>query len=569
MLDTRQVAALLQEYGERSALRGGNPYRARAYRRAAENLVTLTEPLAEIIENDQLRSIPGVGHAIADIITTLAHKGTHPSLEKLRRETPAGLLAIAAIPGLRTDQIVKLRNLLGIKTISQLEQAVREGRVAKQKGLGAALERKILNGLAIKKQSAGKRHIHRAALLLEAAKQRIERGRLELSRVTVAGDLRRGCELIGNMALVAVGPVKKVESVASGGDITLLISPAERFGAALLFGTGSAAHLEQLRDRAAAKKLALTENGLMSGKKTIAARTEREIYAALGLQYIEPELREGEAEIALAAKRRLPKLVSDTDIRGILHVHTDQSDGTNTLEEMTQGAVDRGYQYLGLSDHSKSAHYAGGLSLEQIKAQAREVVRLNRRYGNKAFRIFHGIESDILADGSLDYPPSILREFDFVIASVHSQFRKDRKSQTGRIVKAVLNPYTTILGHMTGRQLLRRPGYEADVEEILKACARRGVVVEINANPWRLDIDWRWHRLALELGCMMSINPDAHSVGEIDLTHWGVEMARKGGVPKERVLNCLPLDEFARYLQRGRNNKPPTASRTISGRKWR
>jgi DNA polymerase (family 10) len=557
MLDTRQVAALLQEYGQRTALRGGNPYRARAYRRAAENLVALTEPLEQIIEKGELRTIPGVGDAIAEIITTLAQKGTHPSLEKLRRETPSSLLAMAAIPGLRTNQIVKLRDLLGIQTITELERAAREGRIAKQKGLGAALERKVLSGLELKKQSIGKRHIHRAAALLEAAKQRIERARLELSVVTIAGDLRRGCELIGDMALVATAPVKNVESIPPAGDIAVTLAPQDRFGAALLFATGSAAHLAQLQERAAAKKknMTLTKDGLRVGQKIIAASTEREIYAALGLQYIEPELREGDMEIALAAQHRLPKLVTDGDIRGIIHVHTDQSDGVHTLEDMTRAVIERGYQYLGISDHSKSAHYAGGLSVEQIEAQRREVTRLNKSYGDRTFRIFHGIESDILTDGSLDYPVSVLRKFDFVIASVHSHFRLNRKRQTERIIKAISNPYTIVLGHMTGRQLLRRPGYEIDVENILKACARKGVAVEINANPWRLDLDWRWHRMALDLGCMMSINPDAHSISEIDLTHWGVEMARKGAVPKERVLNCMPLDGFANYLRARRKRR--------------
>jgi DNA polymerase (family 10) len=240
--------------------------------------------------------------------------------------------------------------------------------------------------------------------------------------------------------------------------------------------------------------------------------------------------------------------VQDTDIRGIVHAHTDKSDGVNTLEELVRATVDRGYSYLAISDHSKSAHYAGGLTVDQIEMQRREVARLNKRYGSKNFRIFHGIESDILNDGSLDYPSSILRSFDFVIASVHSQFRKDVTSQTKRILKAVSNPHTTILGHLTGRQLLRRPGYEVDVKAVLRACAKHRVAVE-NANPWRLDLDWRWHRTATELGCMMSVDPDAHSVGEIELTHWGVEVARKGSLPKERILSCLSLQEFQKYLR--------------------
>jgi DNA polymerase (family 10) len=214
---------------------------------------------------------------------------------------------------------------------------------------------------------------------------------------------------------------------------------------------------------------------------------------------------------------------------------------------MAAATQKRGYRYFGVADHSQSAHYAGGLSLAEIKEQHAEADRLNAGFG-KSFRIFKGIESDILSDGSLDYPDAVLQDFDFVVASVHGQFRMDPAAQTKRILRAVANPFVTILGHMTGRQLLRRPGYDVDIETVLAACAKHGVAVEINANPWRLDLDWRWHGRALELGCMMCINPDAHSMAEIDLTHWGVEVARKGGVPRERVLNALPLAAFSRYL---------------------
>ena len=240
--------------------------------------------------------------------------------------------------------------------------------------------------------------------------------------------------------------------------------------------------------------------------------------------------------------------MTDSDVAGILHAHTDRSDGVDTLETMAEATRSRGYQYFGVCDHSKSAHYAGGLSVEEIAEQQAEADALNRKY-RSAFHIFKGIELDILADGSLDYPEDVLARFDFIVASVHGQFKMDRAAQTDRIIRAVSNPYTTILGHMTGRQLLRRPGYDIDIEKVLAACAEHGVAVEINANPWRLDLDWRWHETALRLGCMMSINPDAHSTREIDLTHWGVEMARKGGVPKEQVLNCLTKEEFATYLE--------------------
>jgi DNA polymerase (family X) len=276
----------------------------------------------------------------------------------------------------------------------------------------------------------------------------------------------------------------------------------------------------------------------------------------LGLQFIEPELREGRDELQKASKNSLPKLVVDKDLRGILHSHTTASDGTETLEAMAEATRKRGFEYFGVADHSQSAHYAGGLSLEEITEQHREADRLNKRYG-KCFRILKGIEADILGNGSLDYPDPMLSDFDFVVASVHSRFKMSEKEQTKRILKAIENPYTTIFGHMTGRQLQRRPGYEVDIDQILRACAEHSVAVEINAHPWRLDLDWRWHQKALDYGCMLSINPDAHSIRELDHMHWGVEMARKGGVPPDRVLNAMTLGKLLRHLQRRRQ----TASR--------
>jgi DNA polymerase (family 10) len=320
--------------------------------------------------------------------------------------------------------------------------------------------------------------------------------------------------------------------------------------------TGSPVHIAALQQLANKKCMRLDASGLWRGRKRVAGADERTIYGALGLDYIPPELREGADEIALAAKGGLPKLVEDGDLRGIVHAHTDQSDGVNTLEQMVKATRDRGYEYFGVADHSQSAHYAGGLTLEEIKAQHEAIDRMNAKL-KSSFRVFKGIEADILADGSLDYPDQVLARFDFVVASVHSRFRLDRAAQTERILRAVANPRTTILGHMTGRQLLRRPGYDIDVEKILKACAKEGVAVEINANPWRLDLDWRWHRHALALGCMMSINPDAHSARELDLTHWGVEMARKGGVPANRVLNALTADEIARYFKSRKSSRSP------------
>ena len=550
LLAAPEVALLLREFGQRTALRGGNPYRAKAYTRAAENLMALAEPLEDVVAEDRLKEIPGVGDAIADIITKLHKTGKHPSLEAMRREIPAGVLEMLTIPGLRPDKVLKIYKELGISSLDVLEQAAKEDRLKPVKGLGAALQTKILQGIEIRRKGEGQRHLHHAAMLLDTAAQQLRRSKLDITQILPAGDLRRGCELVADLAAVVETRTLEGEprKLASKSQLSVWLTDKRRLGATLIWATGSQKYIEQLRELAIQKGMTFDEHGLHVGRKVI-ARKEAEIYAALGLQFIDPKLREGIGEIELAKKKRLPHLVTDADIGGILHAHTDRSDGGDTLEVMAEATRQRGYAYFGVADHSQSAHYAGGLSRDEIAEQHAEIDSLNKRYSD-SFRILKGIESDILADGSLDYPDDVLARFDFIVASVHSRFKLGRKEQTDRIVRAVANPRTTILGHMTGRQLLRRPGYDVDVKKILRACAKHGVAVEINANPWRLDLDWRWHRQALEFGCMMSINPDAHSTSEIDLTHWGVEMARKGGVPKDRVLNCLDLPRLLAYLGR-------------------
>jgi DNA polymerase (family X) len=545
--DPSHLASLLNEFGRRALLYGGNPYRAKAYLRAAERVALVTEPLDKLVAQKRLQEIPGVGEAIAGVITQLCQTGTHSSLEKMRADVPESVLEMLSIPGLRPDKILKLHKEIGINTIDELEKAVKEDRLRTVKGLGPALQRKILAGLEARQSSRSARHVHRAAELLSAAEASLKRSNLNTKKIAIAGDLRRGCELISDLALAAEQPGGKAARLKFG-DLTLHVGKPSRFGATLLFATGSDSHLEQLQKFASKKGFGLDETGLYRHGKLVAARSEREIYNALGLAFIEPELREGRGEIARAQKRQLPNLVRAQDIRGILHAHTTASDGANPLKQMAEATRKRGYGYFGVADHSKSAHYAGGLSIEEIIAQHQLIDELNTQYDDE-FQIFKGIESDILADGSLDYPDEVLARFDFAVASVHGQFRKDRASQTERILRAVANPYTTILGHMTGRQLLRRPGYDVDIDAVLAACAEHGVAVEINANPWRLDLDWRWHQRGVELGCLFSINPDAHSTSEIDLIRWGVAMARKGGVPAERILNALDLPSFRAYVQ--------------------
>jgi DNA polymerase (family X) len=552
-LDASSVATLLRELAQRSALRADNPFRTKAYARAAENVLALSLPMDQVIAQDRLRGIPGVGDAIAEIIKKLHATGTHPALEKMRKEIPAGVLEMLIVPGLRADKVLKLYQELGLSSLAELEEAARGGRLQKIKGLSASLQTKILRGIEMQRSGQGRWHMHRATELLKTAEKHLREARPDIIRISAAGDLRRGCELVGDLSIVAeVSDLPSSPSILrAGGEFTAHLTDTAHYGITLLLATGSDAHLASLRRVAAEQGMSLDANGLQRGGKLVAADSEESIYGALGMQPVPPELREGRSEVAQALAGTLPELVTDRDIAGILHAHTKRSDGLDTLEAMADATLSRGYKYFGVADHSRSAHYAGGLSQEEIGEQQTEADSLNRKYGRR-FRIFKGVESDVLADGSLDYSDEVLETFDFVVASVHSRFNMDRASQTERVIRAVSNPYTTILGHMTGRQLLRRPGYDIDIEEVLVACAERGVAVEINANPWRLDLDWRWHELALTLGCLMSINPDAHSTRELDLIHWGVEMARKGGVPKDRVLNCLSDHELAAYLQKRR-----------------
>ena len=557
-----EVADLLEEIGRRAAFEGDNPYKAKAYLRAAASLRHLERPLAELIKAGTLQTLPGVGAAIAKRIEALFRAGTDASLERMRGHLPAGLLALLAIPGLRPATILKLHKLLGVHSLADLAAACREGRVAATKGLGAALQRKIEQGSAIASEGAGRLRLNQAQAILEQTIGELQALRPELRNIAIAGDLRRGCELVADLRLVAIDPKVPGVSEERFGAAALLVSSPARFGAALLAGTGSASHLAQLAALAREQGLALATDGLRRGKRVIGARREEDIYERLGLQFIPPELREGAGEIALARAGKVPKLVTLKDLRGVLHLHTDYSDGIHTLEEMAEAARQRGYTYLGVADHSQSAHYAGGLSLTEIDSQHAIAAALNRRFRG-SLRILKGIESDILADGSLDYPAEVLARFDFVVASVHSRFRLDRAEQTKRIIAAVSNPYTTILGHLTGRQLLRRPGYDVDIEAILQACAKHGVAVEINGNPYRLELDWRWHQKALQVGCWLSINPDAHSIAELDLMKWGVAVARKGGVAKDKVLNAMSLEQMLAHLSRRKRRR---ANRTVGKR---
>jgi DNA polymerase (family 10) len=547
-VQTGEVIRLLHEIGQRIQLQGGNPFRARAYRTAADSLNALTSPLEKIIAAGELTSIPGVGNTLAGVIERLYTTGSDPALERLRKDIPQGVLQMLSIPGMRTNQIFKLYKDTGISDIEALQKAIESGELEGKKGVTPVFQQKVLQGLNIYREAGHKQHIHHANALLESAKKNLRNTHPELRSITIAGDLRRQCELIEDLSLVAISDKPRAAKPVLGG-IRLHLCHEGNFGSTLLFATGSDAHVQSLVALAKEKQLTLTPNGLTRGRTRVASRTEGEIYQAIGLAFIPPELREGDGEIEQAKHQPLPHLVTLEGIQGILHAHTVRSDGANSLEEMAEATRTRGFSYLGITDHSQSAYYAGGMKTTAVAEQMKEADSLNKTYG-RDFHIFKGVESDILVEGELDYPDAVLKKFDFIIASIHSRFKMDRERQTARVIRAIKNPYTTILGHMTGRQLLRRPGYEVDIPAILQACATCHVAVEINANPWRLDVDWRWHQMALKFGCMLSINPDAHSTTEIENIQWGIAMARKGGIPPERVINCLSAPQFKRFITR-------------------
>src|ERR1043166_429293 len=353
-LPASEVALLLREFGQRTALRGGNPYRSKAYTRAAENLLALTEPLEDLVAERRLTEIPGVGDTIADIITKLHKTGDHPSLQAMRQQIPAGALEMLSIPGLRPDKVLKIYKELGVSSLDELEVAAKQDRLKSVKGLGAALQSKILQGIEIRRKGEGQRHLHRAAKLLDSAQEQLRRSKLAIEHILPVGDFRRGCELVGDLAVVVQthkleGAPRKLQS---NSQLSVWVTDQRRLGATLLWTKGSQQHLEQLRELSLQKGMALDEQGLHVGRK-IVARSEEEIYAALGLQFIEPELREARGEIELAKARKLPRLVTDGDIRGILHAHTDRSDGVDTLAVMAEETERRGYEYFGVADHSR------------------------------------------------------------------------------------------------------------------------------------------------------------------------------------------------------------------------
>jgi len=570
MVTKEKVINILEDIAVLLELTGENPFKSRAYSNAARSLERTGEDLSLLAQNGTIFEIEGIGEAIGKKLIELVCTGELAYYEKLKASIPPGHLEMLKISGLGPKKIHVLYQELGITTVGELEYACHENRLADLRGFGKKTQDNILAGIAKLRQYSERRlydevWVHAEALLAFLKKNKA------VSAVSIAGSLRRGNETIKDIDILAssVSPEKLAESFAgyaqtasiiargdtkvsitlqAGINADLRIVTPDEFPYALHHFTGSREHNTAMRGRAKDLGLKMNEYGLFRGEENIRCVNEEEIFAALGLPYIEPELRENMGEIEAAEKGELPRLIEAKDIRGIFHVHTNFSDGAENLENMAVQVKKMGFQYIGISDHSQSAFYAGGLNSEQIVKQHAEIDRLNEKLA--PFYIFKGIESDIGPDGSLDYDDEILARFDFVVAAVHSGFKMPEAEMTSRIKKALANPLTTMLAHPTGRLLLSREPYAVNIREIMDTAAGFGKVLELNANPQRLDLDWRNCIPAVKKGVKIAINPDAHSLGGLEHISLGVKIARKGWITKNDCLNCFTLKQVKDYFSR-------------------
>ena len=557
-MNKREIAAVLEEIAFLLELKGENPFKVKAYSTGARVIESLPEEPAVLVRKGILRNVKGIGEGLAGAVTELVTAGASTLHQELKASFPAGLMEMAGIPGLGPKKIKAVYENLGVGSVGELEYACVENRLVGLPGFGLKTQEKILAGIRQFKRRQG---FHLFANVVEEADRILQavRGARGVIHADYAGEIRRRAEVVQDIALVVAGPQSKalVEALQSvpyvtqvvyqsearaitarspqGLPVSLRLVDAANYGRELLKATGSTEHVEALTQRLQARGASLH------------GESEEAIYAAAGLPFVPPELREGHGEIEQAASGLVPVLIEAGQIQGVFHNHTVWSDGSATLEQMVEAARALGYRYIGISDHSQSAFYANGLKEDRIKAQHAEIAAVQKKFPD--IRIFKGIEADILVDGAMDYPDEVLATFDFVIASVHSRFNLSEEEQTRRICRALANPYVTMLGHSTGRLLLSRDGYRVDMRQVLDAAAAHGKIVEINANHHRLDLDWRLCGYAKEKGVMFSINPDAHSTEGLADVPFGVNVARKGGVTAQDVVNTLPVEAMAARLQ--------------------
>ena len=565
-----QVASALREIGTILELQGENPFKCRAYLNGARTLETSATDLTELVRTNRLGELPGIGDALREKITTLITTGKLPYLEELRSSIPAGLLPLLDLPGLGPKKLRALRDKLKIESLEALTQACQDGRLAALEGFG---EKTATNLLEAIDRHANYKKLHRLGTALPAARTLLEHLKQSplVLHTEIAGSLRRGKEVVKDLDLIASSKKPKevmklfvsspnVEKVVNHGETKssvilaggipcdLRVIPPESWATALAHFTGSKEHNIALRQRAIDRGLHLSEWGLLKGKsKTpLKLKDEKDLHKALGLAFIPPELREDSGEIAAAEKNELPDLLTRDQIRGCLHNHTLASDGQDSLSSMAQAAAEQGLEWLGIADHSKSSFQANGLDAKRLEKQIEEIRLLNSK--KPKCTLLSGTECDILKDGKLDFPDSLLSELDYVVASVHSGFTSDEKEMTQRIIRAMENPHVTCLGHPTGRLLLEREAYPLNIPKILDAAAATGTWIELNANPWRLDLDWRWWHKARDLGILCCINPDAHKTSHLRFLDFGVTLARKGWLRAQDVVNTRTLSQLRKLL---------------------
>ncbi|MDB5235257.1 MAG: polymerase [Hymenobacter sp.] len=577
-MDNRALTRAFKLAAQLMELHDENPFKIRAIEGTAAALDALSFPVSEI-ERSGLPDRTGLSKTAAAKVAELLDTGTFPELKHLLEITPPGVVELLNIKGIGPKKIRSLWRELGIESAEQLREAAESDQVSKLKGFGKKTQDSILESLEFAGQSKGKLLYPQAEQLAEDLSQYL-RKTLKTEQVAVAGELRRRLETVEMVRVIAATdkPTKAHEllntmegltadlrrsgpfawrgtATESGVQVEVLLTTTEAFATEVFLNSAADEHLDE-----ALPGVQGHGGGAPSTLRQWARREqfqqEEALYEKAGLQFIVPELREGLGEIPLAADKKLPQLLEDADLRGSLHNHSTYSDGNHSLREMATWLRDHNYEYLGICDHSQAAHYANGLGVERVRQQHLEIDKLNAELA--PFRIFKGIESDILSDGSLDYAPDVLASFDFIVASVHSNLKMDERKATDRLLRAIENPYTTMLGHPTGRLLLRRQGYPIDYKAVIDACAKHQVVIEINANPWRLDLDWRWVRYALDQGVMLSINPDAHHTNGYEDMRYGVLMGRKGHLTKQMTLNAMTVDEIAAYFEKRKAGiKPP------------
>lgn len=564
MVDKHDVSRILDEIATLLELSGENAFRIGAYRRAARTIEDV-DNLKNIVDEGRLEELPGIGEGIAEKVTILFKTGRLPYYEKLKKKIPSGALELLKVPGLGGKKVKELTHKLKIKTLEDLVKCGEQGKIAKIKGFGEKTQNNILQNVK-KLKSYGKRMLWWEAMKIAYP---IFEGLSKLKsteKVSLCGSFRRKLETVGDLdflvaskkpqsviewftaqknieKVAAKGPTKLSVRLKSGVQVDLRVVTKEEYPFALVYFTGSKEHNIVLRKKAKELGYKLNEYGLDPYKNTIT--TEEDVYRALKLPYMEPELRENRGEFDV----KLPVLVEEKDLKGAFHCHTTASDGHNSLEEMVRAADELKWEYIGIADHSKSSFQANGLDEERLFEQVEKIRKLNKskKFGTY---IFAGTECDILTDGQLDFVDDVLKELDYVVISIHRSFQMSENVMTKRIIKAIENPYSTMLGHLSGRLLLRREAYAVDVNKVIDACIANGKYVELNAQPMRLDMDWRFWHQAKEKGLKCVINPDAHSASDLLYLKAGINSARKGWLEKGDILNTLTLAKIKRELKK-------------------